>query len=85
MAERLNTQDLGKALAANTTSDLPELNNTQAVELVKLVFDLVEETVVEGNQVAITGFGKFEKYERQNGAMKPKFTPFTDFKTAVSG
>lgn len=53
-------------------------------EFVEDFFKLVEDTVAEGGEVSIPGFGKFEKFERQNGAKVPKFRPFTAFKEKVA-
>ena len=56
---------------------------SQVTAFVDDFFQFIADKVVAGNEVAIAGFGKFEKYERQNGTFKPKFTPFKDFKDKV--
>lgn len=56
-------------------------------EVADFVDDFFEEIlnkVADGTSVSIARFGKFEAYKRQNGTLKPKFTPFKDFKDAVS-
>jgi len=58
---------------------------TQIKEFVEDFFDSIATKVANGDEVAIAGFGKFENYTRQNGAHKPKFTPFKEFKEAVEG
>jgi len=61
-----------------------EATKTQVTEFVEDFFELLAAKVVEGNEIAIPKFGKFEKYTRQDGTFKPKFTAFTDFKAAVN-
>ena len=58
---------------------------SQVEAFIEDFFDLISKKVVEGDSVAISGFGKFEKYERQNGTFKPKFVPFKEFKDAFEG
>ena len=58
---------------------------TQVKEFVEDFFGIIENKVIAGDEVAISGFGKFEKFTRQNGVHKPKFTAFKDFQDAVNG
>ena len=53
-------------------------------EFVEDFFGIIETTVSEGGEVTIPGFGKFERFERQNGTKVPKFRPFTSFKEKVA-
>ena len=56
----------------------------RVTELVDDILAIIQERVVEGDEVTFAGFGKFEKYERENGSFKPKFTAYKDFKDAVT-
>lgn len=55
----------------------------QVTQFVDDFFDMIANHVIAGNEVNIAGFGKFEKYKRQDGSFKPKFSSFTKFKAAV--
>lgn len=61
-----------------------EVPKSQVTSVVNYLFDIIQERVVAGDDVAIAGFGKFEKYQKQDGTYKPKFTAFKDFKDAVT-
>lgn len=61
-----------------------EATKSQVTQFVDDFFDLIMSKVSNGDEVAIAKFGKFEKYERQNGAFKAKFTPYKEFKESVS-
>ena len=56
---------------------------TQVTAFVEDFFNLLAGKVIEGNELTIPNFGKFERYEKQDGTFKPKFTPYKDFKEAV--
>lgn len=53
-------------------------------EFVEDFFIMIQDNVSQGNEVTIPGFGKFEKFERQNGTKVPKFRPFSAFKAQVA-
>ena len=55
-----------------------------AGEFLNELIDIIEAEVITGNDVSITGFGKFEKYEKLNGVKVPKFRPFQSFKRKVA-
>lgn len=55
----------------------------QVTQFVDDFFDLIANHVIAGDEVNIAGFGKFEKYKRQDGSFKPKFSAFTAFKSQV--
>ncbi|MHB8098109.1 MAG: HU family DNA-binding protein [Sulfuricurvum sp.] len=57
----------------------------QVTQFVDDFFQTIANHVIAGDDVAITGFGKFEKYTKQDGTFKPKFSAFTEFKSAVKG
>lgn len=72
----------------------------QAVEAVDAVFDTIQRSVTEGERVAISGFGVFERVERAarigrnpatgeavrvKATTVPKFRPGSEFKQVVSG
>lgn len=79
---RYNKQSLIDDLALhNVFEDTPK---SKVADLVNYLFDTIEERVTANDEVTIAGFGKFEKYQRQNGTFKPKFTAFKDFKDAVT-
>lgn len=50
---------------------------------VESFFDLIAAKVVQGDTVSIPGFGKFEKFQKQDGTFKPKFSAFKEFKDSV--
>jgi DNA-binding protein HU-beta len=71
-----------------------------ATEAVNAVLDTIQKTVAEGDKVAITGFGVFEKSERAARTARnpatgatinvpaskvPKFRAGADFKALVNG
>ena len=61
-----------------------DVSKKRVTELVDDILSLIQEHVVAGDEVTFAGFGKFEKYQRENGSFKPKFSAFKDFKDAVS-
>lgn len=62
-----------------------DVTKTKTRQFVDDLLDTIQERVVAGDEVTFAGFGKFEKFTRQNGTVKPKFTAFKDFKDAVAG
>lgn len=62
-----------------------EATKGKVTEFVEDFFNLIAKHVVAGNEVAIPGFGKFERYTKQDGTFKPKFTAYGEFKNAVKG
>ena len=71
-----------------------------ATEAVNAVLDTIQDAVANGDKVAITGFGVFEKSERPARTARnpatgatiqvpkssvPKFRPGADFKALVNG
>lgn len=79
MTTRFNKHDLASKLAESDLFDTKK----SALEALELITSTIAGIVVEGNAVAIPDFGKFEAYTRENGKVKPKFTPFTSFKERV--
>ena len=53
-----------------------------ASEVFDILIDTIVATVSNGEDVRI-GIGKFEAFTRSNGAIVPKFRPFSNFKEAV--
>lgn len=80
MSNRLNKQDLATKLVDQGVTDTKKA----AVEMIDALVDTIQSSVVAGDTIAIPDFGKFERYERLNGALKPKFTAFSSFKDAVA-
>lgn len=72
---RLNRQALVEELYLHDDIE----NKAAAKRIIDAVFDLIKERVNAGDTVAISGFGKFELYTRQNGAKVPKFRVFDGF------
>ena len=58
---------------------------SQVTQFIEDFFDIIAKHVAEGDEVAISGFGKFEKYRKQDGSFKPKFTAFKELKDSVKG
>lgn len=56
-----------------------------AGEFVDDFFNFIKDAVIAGDQVSISGFGKFECFTRQDGTKTPKFRPYEAFKEAVKG
>lgn len=59
-------------------------NKRQVTEFVDDFFQLITDKIASGDEVTIAKFGRFEKYVRENGTKKPKFTPYLSFKLAVN-
>lgn len=91
---------MNKSQLIDTIADRLELGRRQAVETVEAVFETIQQAVVNGERVVISGFGVFEKVQRaarlgRNPAtgepvpvqetVVPKFRPGTEFKAYVSG
>ena len=60
-------------------------SKSQVTQFIENFFDIIAAHVTNGDEVTIPGFGKFERYTKQDGTYKPKFTAFKDFKDAVKG
>jgi DNA-binding protein HU-beta len=91
---------VNKAELISRVSERVEGGRSAATTAVDAVFDAIQEAVAQGDRVAITGFGVFEKVERaartgrnpQTGepvevkaASVPKFRAGSDFKAYVNG
>ena len=91
----MNKTELVEAIAKDSG-----LSNTDARKAVESLISTVEKTLKKGDEIALTGFGKFSVVKRnartgrnpQTGeAVKikaskaPKFTPGAALKTAVNG
>lgn len=81
MTTRLNKQDL----AAKLVEAEVVATKKQGVETIDALTDIIMDTIVAGDSIALAGFGKFSLYTRMNGATKPKFTPFDQFKDRANG
>ena len=62
-----------------------EVSKAKTRQFVEDLLQHIQTHVAAGDEVTFAGFGKFEKFTRQNGSIKPKFTAFKDFKDAVAG
>lgn len=80
---RINKKSLAQEL--ETYDVFAESPKYKIEQFVEDFFSIISAHVVNGDEVAIAGFGKFEKYQRQNGEFKPKFSAYGDFKAAVKG
>jgi DNA-binding protein HU-beta len=93
--ENVNKSELIDAIAERLA-----VGRKQAVEAVDAVFDTIQRSVTEGERVAISGFGVFERVERAarigrnpatgeavrvKATTVPKFRPGSEFKSVVSG
>ena len=91
---------MNKSQLIDTIAERLELGRRQAVETVEAVFETIQQAVVNGERVVISGFGVFEKVQRaarlgRNPAtgepvpvqetVVPKFRPGSEFKAYVSG
>lgn len=77
---RVNRDVMGKLMVEAGLAD----TKAAGIALVDKFFDVLRTQIIAGNEVAIPDFGKFGLYTRQNGTMKPKFTPFQAFKEDVA-
>lgn len=68
-----------------TQEAFSEASKKATKEFLEDLVDFIKDAVVAGDTVSIPGFGKFAPFTRQNGTVKPKFTPFKDFSDAVKG
>ena len=72
----INEIALHDALAETTKKDITSIVNH--------VLDTITNHIVAGDEVHLSGFGKFEKFTRANGALAAKFRPAKALKDAVS-
>ena len=80
---RINKKALAETL--ETYDVFAETPKYKIEQFIEDFFSIISSHVVNGDDVAISGFGKFEKYTKQDGSFKPKFTAFGEFKAAVKG
>ena len=80
---RYNKQSLVEDLLLHDI--FAEVTKTNTTQFVEDLLQIIQDKVAAGDEVTFAGFGKFEKFTRQNGTVKPKFTAFKDFKDAVAG
>lgn len=78
--KRINREEFARLLVAANVVD----TKVAGMVLVDTFFAIMKEQVIAGNEVAIPGFGKLAKYQRENGKYKAKFTAFEDFTNAVN-
>lgn len=83
MSTKINKPALVEELYLMTIFE--NASKTQVTQFIENFFDIIAAHVTNGDEVTIAGFGKFEKFQKQDGTYKPKFTPFKDFKDAVKG
>jgi DNA-binding protein HU-beta len=91
---------VNKGELISAVSERVEGGRTSATRAVEAVFDAIQEAVAQGEKVAITGFGVFEKVDRAartgrnpatgepvevQASSVPKFRPGSEFKAYVSG
>lgn len=56
-------------------------SKAQVEAVLRFTFDTIANHVVAGDEVALPGFGKFERFESSvTGSIKPKFRPAKKFK-----
>jgi len=82
MEKTMNKDALVEALLLHSAF---EGQSKKAVkEFVEDFFEMIVNTVAEGDTVSIASFGKFIPYTLTKGTVVPKFRPFKDFKDAVA-
>jgi nucleoid DNA-binding protein len=81
MSNRINKQDFAAVLVEKGLYETKKA----AIEGIEAFTDAIQEIVVAGDTLTIPGFGKFECFTRANESKAPKFRPFDQFKSAVSG
>lgn len=81
MANTINKQELATKLQLMDAFSASTKKAT--VEFIEDFFQLLADEMVAGNAISIPGFGKLAPYKKQDGTLKPKFTPFTELKDAV--
>jgi len=72
--ESLETPALTKALLAELLFGQIGLNKRESKDMIEAFFDLMEESLVEGNDVKISGFGN---YQIRTKAQRPGRNPRT--------
>ncbi len=80
---RINKKTLAETL--ETYDVFAETPKYKIEQFIEDFFGIISAHVVNGDEVAIPNFGKFEKYTKQDGTFKPKFSAFSGFKLAVQG
>lgn len=80
---RINKTLLAADLGLNEI--LANKTKKELEQLVEDFFELIATHIAESNEVSIPGFGKFERYEKQDGSHKAKFTPYKELKEKVRG
>lgn len=83
MSNRINKPAIVEAILLQDIFE--NATKKQVTQFVDDFFDMIANHVIAGNEVNIAGFGKFSKFQRQDGSFKPKFAPFTAFKQQVKG
>lgn len=78
--KRINREEFARLLVAANVVD----TKVAGMSLVDTFFGIMKEQVVAGNEIAIPGFGKLAKYQRENGKYKAKFQAFESFTEAVN-
>lgn len=78
---RLTKQDLATLLKQSGTFSTKK----EALAAIETLSATITSVLSNGDSLAIPGFGKFEPFKIKNGSVKPKFRPYKDLKSAVSG
>lgn len=60
-------------------------SKAEAGRILALITDTITAEIVAGNEVNISGFGKFYNFTRSNGAKAAKFRASAALKRAVAG
>lgn len=81
MANTINKKELAEKLQLMDAFSTATKKAT--IEFIEDFFNLIKTEVIAGNAISIPGFGKIAPFEKKDGTLKPKFTAFTEFKTAV--
>jgi len=76
----MNKKQLIKAIAATDHFETQKDAKAFLDEFLTIITD----TVVKGEEVRITDFGKFEVFKQANGKQVPKFRPYLGLKSKVA-
>lgn len=77
---------MNKATLIERIAELDSVpSKAEAGRILSLITDTITEEIVAGNEVNISGFGKFYNFTRSNGAKAAKFRASAALKRAVVG
>lgn len=79
MAQRINLPALTSEIMLHDA--FQNATKAQVESVLRFILDTIADHVVAGDEVALPGFGKFERFQSSvTGSIKPKFRPAKKFK-----